>query len=284
MRAVAAWVPARAAFRPLGRDDNCDHLARPSGPLHAWQHNLLSELTGRDEAIRSLKSNCGADMRGTPPIQRRPITDALRASIVEDLPEIKDIKDAELRAKVIEGWAFSLAGSSYQRISDLPGEGNPDVLVLKRGNQTDHLRGVAHFAMKMVEEFETSHPEVRVDRDIVLAGALCHDIGKPYEFDPVNRKRWAEDPSRAGDPCLRHSVYGAHVCLSVGLPEEIAHIALGHSLEGQHIGLSTECYIVRHADHSWWHIAGALGLLKPETLIGVGTMMRARDIDAAEAG
>ena len=137
-------------------------------------------------------------MRGTPPIQRRPITDALRASIVEDLPEINDIKDAELRAKVIEGWAFSLAGSSFKRISDLPGEGNPDVLVLKRGNQTDHLRGVAHFAMKFVEEFESSHPEISIDRDIVLAGALCHDIGKPYEFDPVNRKRWAEDPSRAG--------------------------------------------------------------------------------------
>ena len=132
----------------------------------------------------------------------------------------------------------------------MPGEGNPDVMVLKRGDQSVHLRGVAHFAMKMVEEFAASHPEIRVDRDIVLAGALCHDIGKPYEFDPVNRKRWAEDPSRAGDPCLRHSVYGAHVCLSVGLPEEIAHIALGHSLEGQHIGLSTECYIVRHADHT----------------------------------
>ena len=139
-------------------------------------------------------------MRGTPPIQRRPVTEALRASIVEDLPEINDIKDAELRAKVIEGWAFSLAGSSYQRISDMPGEGNPDVLVLKRGDQTDHLRGVAHFAMKMVEEFETSHPEIRVDRDIVLAGALCHDIGKPYEFDPVNRKRWAEDPRAPAIP------------------------------------------------------------------------------------
>ena len=136
--------------------------------------------------------------------------------------------------------------------------------------------------MKMVEDFAELHPEIKVDRDIVLAGALCHDIGKPYEFDPVNRKRWAEDPSRAGDPCLRHSVYGAHVCLSVGLPEEIAHIALGHSLEGQHIGLSTECYIVRHADHSWWHVAGALGLLKPDTLIGVGTMMRPRDIEAVK--
>ena len=215
-------------------------------------------------------------MKGTPPIQRRPITDALRASIVEDLPEIKDIQDADLRAKVIEGWAYSLAGSSYQRIRDMPGEGNPDVLVLTRGNQTDHLRGVARLAMKFVEEFTNSFPGIVVDSDIVLAGALCHDIGKPYEFDPANRKRWTEDPSRSGEPALRHSVYGAHVCLAVGLPEEIAHIALGHSLEGQHIGLSTECYIVRHADHTWWHVAGALGLLKPESLVNVGSMMRPR--------
>ena len=215
-------------------------------------------------------------MRGTPPIERRPITPALRDSIVEDLPEINDIHDPELRAKVIDAWAFSLAGSSFDRIREMPGEGNPDTMVLKRGDQTVHLRGVVRFAMMMVEAFAASHPEARVDRDIVLAGALCHDIGKPYEFDPVNRKRWADDPSRAGDPCLRHSVYGAHVCLSVGLPEEIAHIALGHSIEGQHIGLSTECYIVRHADHTWWHVAGALGLLQPDTLVGVGTMIRPR--------
>src|ERR1044072_6481356 len=143
-------------------------------------------------------------MRGTPPIQRRPITDALRASIVEDLPEIKDIKDAELRAKVIEGWAFSLAGSSYQRISDLPGEGNPNILVLKRGDQSAHLRGVAHYAMKMVEEFETPTQEIRAVKDIVLAGPPSHEIGTPSDFDPVNKKRWAEDPSRPGDPCLRH--------------------------------------------------------------------------------
>jgi putative nucleotidyltransferase with HDIG domain len=221
-------------------------------------------------------------MKGTLPNQRRQITDALRASIVEDLPEINDIKNAELRAKVIEGWAYSLAGSSFGRIRDMPGEGNPNILVLIRGNQTHHLRGVAHMAMKIVEEFSESFPGIEIDRDIVLAGALCHDIGKPYEFDPANRKRWTDDPSRSGEPALRHSVFGAHVCLAVGLPEEIAHIALGHSLEGQHIGLSTECYIVRHADHVWWHVAGALGLLKPESLVGVGTMMRSRKRGATQ--
>ena len=216
-------------------------------------------------------------------MERRPVTDALRGSIIEDLPEITEIKDDDLRAKVIEGWAYALSGSSFNRISELPGEGNPHILVLKRGNQTEHLRGVAQLALKLVEVFETAFPEILVNRDIVLAGALCHDIGKPYEFDPVNIERWAQDPSRSGQPALRHSVYGAHVCLTVGLPEEIAHIALGHSLEGQHIGLSTECYIVRHADHTWWHVAGALGLLEPHSLVGVGTMMRPRTLGPASS-
>ncbi|HEY5795145.1 MAG TPA: HD domain-containing protein [Bosea sp. (in: a-proteobacteria)] len=206
---------------------------------------------------------------------------ALRQSILDDLPEIAEIRNEDLREKVIAGWAYSLSGSSFPRISAIPGEGNPNILVLRRGDQTAHLRGVALMALKIVDLFEETFPEVVIDRDIVLAGALCHDIGKPYEFDPVNRERWATDPSRCGQPALRHSVYGAHVCLTVGLPEEIAHIALGHSLEGQHIGLSTECYIVRHADHTWWHMAGALGLLEKHSLVDVGTMMRARDLDAA---
>jgi putative nucleotidyltransferase with HDIG domain len=199
---------------------------------------------------------------------KKPITDSLRKSVVEDLPEIDQIVDRELRSKAIEAWAYALAGSSFDRISNIPGEGNPGILTLKRGNQADHLRGVAHFALKLADEFLTTFPEIELDRDIVLTGALCHDIGKPWEFDPENQKRWKSDPSRAGQASLRHSVFGAHVCLAAGLPEEIAHIALGHSTEGQHIGLSTECFIVRNADHLWWQIAGACGLLTAESMVG----------------
>jgi putative nucleotidyltransferase with HDIG domain len=210
---------------------------------------------------------------------KRPITDEVRASVVEDLPEIKQISDATLRTKTIEAWAHALCESSFQRIRDIPGEGNPGVFTLKRGNQADHLRGVAHLALKIVEEFETSFPEVSVNRDIVLTGALVHDVGKAWEFDPRNLKRWNEDPSQTGSASLRHSVFGAHICLVVGLPEEIAHIALGHSREGQHIGLSTECYIVRTADHSWWNLAGAMGLLKLESMQGeADKMVRPRQL------
>ncbi|WP_340107831.1 HD domain-containing protein [Pikeienuella sp. HZG-20] len=193
------------------------------------------------------------------------VSKATLDSVIEDLPEIQNIKDDKLRDRVTHAWAFALTNSSFSRISDIQGAGNPDQIVLVSGDQSAHLRGVATIAMALVDEFETRFPQVAINRDIVLAGALCHDIGKPWEFDPENLKRWRGDPSANGEPSLRHSVYGAHICLMNGLPEEVAHIALGHSMEGQHIGLSTECLIVRAADHTWWQVANSLGLIKAGT-------------------
>ena len=69
-----------------------------------------------------------------------------------------------------------------------------------------------------------------------------------------------------------------HVCLSVGLPEEVAHIAVGHSYEGQYMRVSTECMIVRQADHGWWHIAGALGFITPEAIGALAGNQRARHL------
>jgi len=124
--------------------------------------------------------------------QQRPITEALRRSVVEDLPEIEQIKHPVLRTKAIEAWAFALSHSSFGRISDIPPGGNPGMNVLKRGSQADHLRGVARLASQIADTFIVQRPEVRIDRDVVLTGALCHDVGKPYEFDPVNLARWEE--------------------------------------------------------------------------------------------
>jgi putative nucleotidyltransferase with HDIG domain len=198
--------------------------------------------------------------------QQRPINDMLRRSVMEDLPELADIGDIELRRKAIEAWAFALSHSSFGRISDIPPGGNPGMNVLKRGSQADHLRGVAKLALQIADTFIAQRPEVSIDRDVVLCGALCHDVGKCYEFDPENLARWEQDPAATGQPTLRHTVFGTYVCLAVGLPEEIAHIACAHSLEGQHIGVSSECMIVRHADHTYWSVAGTLGLLTPESL------------------
>ena len=216
-------------------------------------------------------------MNDLPSLNPRPITDELRSSVRDDLsPEIDLIRNSDLRDKVLEAWSLSLTRSSYERLSDVPGWGAAGIFYLKRGSQADHLRGVARYAAKMTDDFIEHFPEVIVDRDIVVAGALCHDLGKPYEFDPVNQKRWKADPSEAGDPTFRHSVYGVHLALTAGLPEKVAHICVGHSLEGQHFKLSAECAIVRNADHVWWNVAVALGLLEPDSIEAAGRMVTVR--------
>ncbi|MDE1995636.1 MAG: HD domain-containing protein [Rhizobiaceae bacterium] len=208
---------------------------------------------------------------------RRPITDETRQAVSEDFPEISSIPDETLRSKVIEAWSYALCCSGFQRITDIPPEGNPGAPVLRSGTQADHVRGVFRYAEAIAREFAQAYPEVVIDWNILLAGAACHDVGKPYEFDPENRKRWAERPADAGAPTFRHSVFGMHVCLTVGLPEEVAHIAVAHSFEGLHTGVSAECTIVRQADHGWWHLAGALGLVTPETLGALSQNLRARE-------
>jgi 23S rRNA maturation-related 3'-5' exoribonuclease YhaM len=197
------------------------------------------------------------------PRPRREITEALRDTVLADLPELALIADAALRRGCVEVWCMALAESSFARVSAIPGESNPGQFALRRGDQATHLRGVTRIALGIADEFAAMDPGVRIDRDLVVAGGLTHDVGKPWEFDAVNRARWTADPSAAGMPSLRHPVYGAHLCLLAGLPEALAHIALAHSFEGEHLVRSLECLIVQRADHLWWSVAGGCGLLQP---------------------
>jgi hypothetical protein len=41
-----------------------------------------------------------------------------------------------------------------------------------------------------------------------------------------------------------------------------------------------ECTIVRQADHGWWHVAGALGLITPESVGILSDNLRARAVRA----
>jgi len=190
----------------------------------------------------------------------------LHVGILEDLPEIAWITDASLRQGTLAAWALALERSSFSRISDIPGDANPGVMVLKRGRQNTHISGVTRLAIASCEYFTQTFPETGIDRDIVIAGALCHDVGKAWECDPENQRRWQADASRVGLPSLRHPVYGAHICLSVGLPEAITHIAACHSPEGDNVKRSLECMIVHEADHTWWRITAASGLLVDGTV------------------
>ncbi len=196
----------------------------------------------------------------------REITDQLRQQIREELPEILQIKDADLQAKAVEGWAHAIAHSSFTSIRQIPPAGNPDMQEAKRGDQTDHLRGVTRIATAIAREMQSAYPELEIDMDTIIAGGLLHDVGKAWEFDPERRKRWSSEQKRFGRPSIRLPAMGAHICLTVGLPEEVAHIAMAHSGEGELLVRSLECMIVHQADYTFWNTLLAGGQLKPETV------------------
>lgn len=191
---------------------------------------------------------------------------ALRAQVAEELPEIAEITDAALRMGVIEAWALAMARSSFASIRDIPPSGNPGSMTLIKGDHTDHIRGVTRLAMRMADEMAATNPGLALSRDIVVAGGICHDVGKPWEFDPENRARWEAAPRATGLPSIRHPGYGVHLCLTAGLPEEVAHIAGAHSGEGELLIRSLECTIVHLADIGYWTMALAGGLIRPETI------------------
>jgi len=181
------------------------------------------------------------------------IPQKIKEDVLLSLPLINEIKDEDLKQKVIEAWALSLYLNDYSTIEEIPGSGRPGGPV--KGTQTDHILGVTKIALNMLDILEDQYNDsLGVDRDILIAAGLCHDLGKPFEYSPKNRERWDSDPRISGRPALRHTLYGVHIALTVGLPEAIAHSCGCHSPEGELVERSLSNTIVHFADESWWGI------------------------------
>jgi putative nucleotidyltransferase with HDIG domain len=190
------------------------------------------------------------------------IDEKIRDGVIESLPEAKQIQNTDLRETVYDAWALSLAKGGYTRLEEIPNSGVPDAPVAKTGTQADHLRCVARMAAAIARELQHSFQELSVDMDEVIAGGLCHDLGKPFEYSPSNQDRWKADPRITGKPSIRHPVYGVYVALSAGLPEKIAHIAGAHSMEGENVTRSLVAEIVHYADEAFWAILRNAGILE----------------------
>ena len=192
------------------------------------------------------------------------IREDLRESVRNSLPELSEIADEKLRNLVVDAWAYCLGQSSFQSIDEIRPSGNPDTPTLKGGTQTDHIRGVTRLALALGDTLKEQFPQLPIDRDLLAACALCHDVGKPYEFDPERQARWRNRPAASGWPPIRHPQYGTHVCLTVGLPEEVCHAAGCHSGEGELVRRSLHVTIVHHADYAFWRPLEAAGLLESD--------------------
>jgi len=167
-----------------------------------------------------------------------------REKILQLLPEIADIEDSSLRELTAKIWheAVNKGGWSEADLVRMP-----FTLLLKSVSVSliEHTRAVTQTAVGIGDVLRRDYPaKVRVDRDVLLSGALLHDVGKLFEYVLDNG---VFVKSKAGE-LLRHPISGAAFSYQYGLPEEIVHIIAAHSKEGDGGRRTIEAIIVNHAD------------------------------------
>ena len=159
-------------------------------------------------------------------------------------PEIESIEDDGLRTGVATAWTTA-AGVNGLDVADLPEQpwlppqertdDGPKLLV-------DHVRDVTACAVGLAESLLQRRPDLAVDLDTVIAGALVHDVSKLYEFDREARTDVGE--------LLGHPYYGVAVVSQANLPVAVAHVVLSHSPETDVDPATLEAELVRRADET----------------------------------
>ena len=165
--------------------------------------------------------------------------------IVEKLwPELEWIKDAKLRDQVTQTWVLALERSPLK-----PEDLNeiPFTLLVPNCPTTfmDHKRCVVHIARSGAEAMQKFMGSLAIDMDVVIAGAILADVGKPleYELGPDGKSRQS-----ASGEALRHPFTGVALALECGVPYEVCHCIAAHAAEGAFVKRSAEAWIVHHAD------------------------------------
>ena len=159
-------------------------------------------------------------------------------------PELGEISDNELRDKTLKCIERGIkdGGWSYRDLSEIPFTLLiPDCPV----SWLQHTRAVTALSVKaydlFVEEYSAYYT---LNRDLLIAGALLHDIGKLLEYKRVDGKYRKSDNGKL----LRHPFSGANLAAVCGLPDEVVHIIAVHAHEGDTGYRSPEARIVNHAD------------------------------------
>jgi len=96
-------------------------------------------------------------------------------------------------------------------------------------------------AKKMKENFGD---EIKIDFDILIAGAILIDVGKLIEYDKVDGKLITSKTGKL----LRHPFSGVAIADRFSLPPEVLHMIAYHAKEGDSEKRSVEAIIVHHAD------------------------------------
>lgn len=154
--------------------------------------------------------------------------------VLNAFPEINEIKDENLRKKVVKTWVMAMERGGWKDLS-----GIPYTLVIDTEREfVEHTRMVTKTAMGAAKA------RGDLEMDHVIAAALLHDVGKLLEFTVKDGKVVKSDYGKM----IRHPVSGAMLANEAKLPDEIVHAIVAHSKEGEAVKRSPLAVLIHHAD------------------------------------
>ena len=180
--------------------------------------------------------------------------------IAELFPNLMDIQCEDLRSKVAATWNEAITtgcGGKGWTFDELRAvkftllAGDIEMTFI------EHLNSCVRQCIVIADVLESAFTcDIPIDRDILIAGALLADCGKPLEFDKdasgnVIKGTFGE--------ALRHPFSGVAMAYKHGVPAEAMHMIATHSHEGEKVERSIESIIFHHADFVDFDIAKYLG-------------------------
>lgn len=182
------------------------------------------------------------------------------ADIANLFPNLMDITDASLRDNVAAVWSEALTtgcggkGWTTDELRAVPFTllaGDIDLRYIEHLNSC--CKQTIAIASVLGEVFGDRIP---IDLDVLIAGSLLADVGKPLEFDKDANGNVIK--GHFGQ-MLRHPFSGVAMCYKHNIPAEVMHIVATHSHEGDKVDRSIESIIFHHADFVDFDIAKFLG-------------------------
>ncbi len=182
------------------------------------------------------------------------------AQIAQLFPGLRKIKDRSLREKVAAVWNEAITtgcggkGWTFDELRAIK-------FTLLAGDIemtfVEHLNSCARQCIAIADVLEKSFRcDIPIQRDILIAGALLADVGKPLEFDKDKSGKVIQ--GTFGQQ-VRHPFTGVALAYKHGIPGEVMHIIATHSHEGDKMERSIESVIFHHADFVDFDIAKLLG-------------------------
>jgi putative nucleotidyltransferase with HDIG domain len=164
--------------------------------------------------------------------------------ILDVIPEFGLIEDGELRAKCLQVWADELSKYGHGAL-DLE---NMPFTTLVPDNPVSlaaHMRSLAKQCSACADIMNADYNgAISVNKDVLVAGALLHDVGKIGGMEKVGGKFTESRRERL----LHHSFSGVGILMSAGFPDEIVHAVALHSRDGEGRRKTAEAVLLHHLD------------------------------------